>query len=81
MIIDCDLYVHDNFQCCMVWYVLGKLILLMGSLRVLKGENVVLIFHTGTVLHYVLECLAALLKLILLIITGVETSWDNFISV
>lgn len=31
VIIDCDLCVHANFQCCLVWYVLGKLILLMRS--------------------------------------------------
>lgn len=31
MIIDCDLYVHANFQCCTVLYMLGELILLMLS--------------------------------------------------
>lgn len=62
MIIDCDLYVHANFQCCTVLYMLGELILLMLSdfflllsiLEIgmeyfesfLRGEDVVLIFHT-----------------------------------
>lgn len=62
MIIDCDLYVHANFQCCTVLYMLGELILLMlsdfflllSTLEIgmeyfesfLRGEDVVLIFHT-----------------------------------